>query len=262
MNIGKKIRLSRILDEKGKTIIVPIDHAVEGYFQELEEPEKLIREFIEGGANAILLRRGMLERTHNLIAGKLGIIYRVSGATGTSPDVTDQRLIASVYEALKRGADAVVFTVYVGHPKENDMFTLFGELSDEAYELNMPLIGEVDTWPQSKEIKGELLRQGVRYLSEEGADLIKTYFPEDETYYKKIINYSLVPVVAAGGPKMPKPIDVLRFAKKVIDAGAVGVAFGRNVWQQKSPAKMIKALSKIIKEKQTVEEAMKVLGEQ
>lgn len=261
MNIGKKIRLSRILDEKGRTIIVPIDHAVEGYFQELEDPERLIKEFITGGANAILLRRGMLERTHSLIAGKLGIIYRVSGATGSSPDVTDQRLIASVYEALKRGADAIVFTIYAGHPKENDMYTYFGELSDEAYELNLPLIGEVDTWPSSQENKGELLRQGVRYLSEEGADLIKTYFPEDESYYKKIIKYSLVPVVAAGGPKMPEAKDVLQFAKKVIDSGAIGVAFGRNVWQQKSPSSIIRALSKIVKEDQTVEDALKVLAE-
>lgn len=259
MNIGKKIRLSRIIDDKGRTIIVPIDHAVEGYFQELEDPERLIKEFILGGANAILLRRGMLERTYNIIAGKLGIVYRVSGATGSSPDVTDQRLIASVYEALKRGADAVIFTVYTGHPKENDMYTLFGELSDKAYELNMPLIGEVDTWPSSQENKGELLRQGVRYLSEEGADLIKTYFPDDENYYKKIIKYSLAPVVAAGGPKMPEPKDVLWFAKKVIDSGAIGVSFGRNVWQYSSPSKMVRALSAIIKEGKDVHEAEQLL---
>jgi len=259
MNLGKKLRISRILDEDGKTVIVPIDHGIEGYYQELEGPEYLINEFIEGGANAVLLRRGMLERVGNLLAGKLGVVYRLTGATGSSPDVNDQRVIASTYEALYKGADAVVFTVIAGHPKENDMFTMFGEVSDIAYSLGLPLIGEVDAQPSSQADKAELLRQGVRYLSEEGADLIKTYFPEDESFYRAITKYSLVPVIAAGGPKFDSPMQVLKFAQKVIEAGAVGVCFGRNVWQYEKPSAILKALSLIVKKGKSAEDASKLL---
>jgi len=259
MNIGKILRISRILDENGKTVIVPIDHGIEGYYPELERPEQLINEFIDGGANAVLLRRGMLEKVALKIAGKLGVVYRITGATGSSPDVNDQRVIASTYEALYRGADAVVFTIIAGHPKENDMFTMFGEVSDIAYSLGLPLIGEVDAVPSPKADRGELLRQGTRYLSEEGADLIKTYFPEDESFYKSIIKYSLVPVIAAGGPKMDNPKKVLEFAQKVMEAGAVGVCFGRNVWQYERPSAILKALSLIVKKGKTAEEASKLL---
>lgn len=258
MNLGKSIRISRIVGSDGKTIIVPIDHAIEGYYQELEDPEWLINEFVKGGANAVLLRRGMLARVWRLVAGRLGVVYRLNGATGTSPDVTDERVISGVEDALLKGADAVVYTIIVGHPKENDMLADFGEISDAAYSMGMPLIGEVDTWPSSPTDKAELLRQGVRTLSEEGADLIKTYFPEDVSYYTKIIRNSLVPVVAAGGPKMNSVKDVLVFAENIMKAGAIGVCFGRNVWQSRSPSSTLLALSAIVREGKSAEEASRI----
>jgi DhnA family fructose-bisphosphate aldolase class Ia len=258
--IGKIIRLNKILDKNGKTIITPFDHGIEGYYRELEDPIKLIEEVIKGGADALLLRRGLISKiARSNIIQKVGIVYRLSAATGTSPDVYDQRKVSSLQTALKLGADAVVFTVVVGHPKENDMITTFGEISDQAYEFGIPLIGEIDVWPNASGNKGELIRQGVRALSEENADIIKSYFPEEESYYSNIVKYSLAPLVAAGGPKMENPTRVLEFTKKIMNAGCIGVAFGRNVWQYNSPSKMVRALSAIIKEGKEVNEAKQLL---
>jgi DhnA-type fructose-1,6-bisphosphate aldolase and related enzymes len=239
ISVGKKLRLARILRENGRTIIVPIDHGIENYYGELEDPRKLVKEFLEGEIDAILLRRGTLFKVCDLIAGKVGVIYRISGATGTS-DVFDQRIISSVDAALKHGADAIIYSVVIGHPKENDMFQMFGELSDKAREFEIPIIGEVDVWAEAKGDRFELIRQGVRALSEEGADIVKSYFPNEFDSFKKIIRYSLSPVVAAGGPKLSNPIKVLEFVKQVIDAGAVGTSIGRNIWQYEKPSKMIK----------------------
>jgi len=253
------LRLARILPKNNKTVIVPIDHGIEGYYPELEDQRRLVREFIDGGADAILLRRGTLMKVADLIAGRAGVILRVSGATSTSKDLGDQRLISSVRESLLYGADAIVFTLMIGHAKENDMLTLFGNLVDEADEKGLPVIGEVDVWEKASGDRFELIRQGVRVLSEEGASLIKAYFPNERERYKDIIKYSLVPVVAAGGPKLDDPIRVLTFVKDVIEAGAVGTCIGRNIWQYKEPRKMIKAISIIIKDNKGVEEASKAL---
>ena len=121
MTVGKEIRLKRLI-RNNRTIIVP----VEGYYRELEDPSFVVREIVKGGADGILLRRGSVLRTYNLFAGRLSLVYRVSGATGTSGDLGDQRLLSSVVEAIKFGADAVVYTIILGHPKENDMFQARG----------------------------------------------------------------------------------------------------------------------------------------
>jgi DhnA family fructose-bisphosphate aldolase class Ia len=259
LSVGKKLRLSRIVPSGGKTVIVPIDHGIEAHFKELENPRKLVSEFVEGGADALLMRRGTIKQTYDLFAGKAGLLCRVSGATGTSPDVLDQRLESSISEAVRLGADAVIFTLVVGHPKENDMFQMFGELSDMADDLEVPLVGEADVWDKAQGEKWELLRQGVRTIGEEGADLVKSYFPPEPQHFKDIVRYSLVPVVAAGGPKVDDPKEVLKFVKNVMDAGAVGTSIGRNVWQYKSPAKMIKAMSLIVKQGKSIEEAARAL---
>ena len=65
-----------------------------------------------------------------------------------------------------------------------------------------------------------------------------------------------MPIVIAGGPKMETDKDVLRLASEAVEAGAIGVSIGRNVFQHRNPVAMIKALAKIIHEKSTVEEAM------
>jgi fructose-bisphosphate aldolase / 2-amino-3,7-dideoxy-D-threo-hept-6-ulosonate synthase len=256
--VGKKIRLARIMPSN-RSVIVPIDHGIEAYYPELEDPSKLVREFVEAKADAILLRRGTLFKVQDIIAGKIGIVYRVTGATGTTADPSDQMLISSVAEALRDGADCLVYTITIGHPKENEMFRRFGVLSDEAHEYEIPLMGEIEPWSKSTENKAELLRQGTRSLCEEGADLMKCYFPEDLDYYKKIVRYSLVPVVAAGGAKMNSGREVLEFVKRVMDAGAIGTSIGRNIWQYKEPKKMIQAISKVVKEGASVDDALKAL---
>jgi fructose-bisphosphate aldolase/2-amino-3,7-dideoxy-D-threo-hept-6-ulosonate synthase len=256
--IGKSIRIRRILTQNG-TVIVPIDHAIEGYYKELEEPGRLAREFVAAHVDAILVRRGTLFRVYDSVAGKMGIIYRMTGATGTSPDPSYQVLLSSVREAVRLGADAIVDTVTIGHPKEHEMFHWFGMLSDETHQQELPLVGETEVWSKISENRAELTRQGVRSLGEEGADLVKCYFPDDLDYYAKIVKYSLVPVVAAGGPKMDSGRDVLEFVKRVMDAGAVGTCMGRNVWQSSDPGKMIKAISRIVKEHASVETALTAL---
>jgi DhnA family fructose-bisphosphate aldolase class Ia len=65
----------------------------------------------------------------------------------------------------------------------------------------------------------------------------------------------------SGGPKAPTEESFLQQVKGVIDAGGVGLAVGRNVWQHENPLKMAKALRALVIEGKSLEEAINILKE-
>lgn len=256
MSVGKTLRLARILPRTGKTVIVPMDHGISAHFPELVNTRGLVSQFVENGADAVLLRRGSIMKTHDILAGRVGVIYQLGGST---PASSDELVLSSVEEASKMGADAVIYTIVLGHPQENEMLRRFGLVADAAQDAQLPLIGEAYIWDKSPKKNWEMLRDSTRVLSEEGADLVKTYFIGAPSTFKEVIEYSLVPVVAAGGPKVDSPLKLLKFVEDIMKAGACGVAIGRNVWQSKNPGKTVKAISSIVKEDKTAQAALKHL---
>ena len=59
----------------------------------------------------------------------------------------------------------------------------------------------------------------------------------------------------AGGPKCKTELEVFEFVYSGIQDGAIGINLGRNVWQNKKPVGMAKALRAIIHEKATPKKA-------
>ena len=89
----------------------------------------------------------------------------------------------------------------------------------------------------------------LRYLSlasrmavELGADIVKTYYCDD---FDKLVNICHVPVVIAGGKKIPEA-DALQLAHNAISDGASGVDMGRNIFQAESPVNMIQAVRSVV----------------
>ncbi|MGD0550202.1 MAG: hypothetical protein ABSA81_06610 [Candidatus Bathyarchaeia archaeon] len=60
----------------------------------------------------------------------------------------------------------------------------------------------------------------------------------------------------SGGPKAPTEVDFLKQVRGALDAGATGLAVGRNVWQSSDPLKMANLLQKLVIENLSVEEAL------
>jgi class I fructose-bisphosphate aldolase len=75
-----------------------------------------------------------------------------------------------------------------------------------------------------------------------------------------VVEGCFVPVVIAGGEKMDTDEDVLQMVKGCVDAGGAGVSIGRNIFQHRSPTKIVKAISKIVHNGVFVQEALKILG--
>ena len=84
------------------------------------------------------------------------------------------------------------------------------------------------------------------------AHLVKTYYCEN---FEKVVNSCPVPVIIAGGPKLASEIDALQLTYDALQAGAVGVDMGRNIWQSAYPVSMIKAVRAIVHENASVKEA-------
>jgi len=267
-SMGKTLRLGRLFDADSNTsMILPMDHGVEEpVYGELERPRDLVASLARAGVNAFLMRRGLAAFAAETIAGRAGWVQRLTGRTGLSPGLeTEQLVFAGVEEALRNGADAVVPTFFIGPETEAIQVPQLGAIADECNKLGVPLLAEIfpvggpDATPYDGPYTVDDMRVAVRVASEEGADFIKTWYTGDPESFRRVIDYSLVPVLIAGGPKARNDRDVLEMVRGAMDAGAAGIAMGRKIWQSRDPAAMVAALAAIIRQGASVDEAAALL---
>jgi fructose-bisphosphate aldolase/2-amino-3,7-dideoxy-D-threo-hept-6-ulosonate synthase len=261
--IGKRVRLERIINrETRKTIIVPMDHGVSsGPIAGLIDMPAAVNSVAEGGANAVLLHKGIIKHGHRGYGRDIGLIMHLSGSTSLSPDPNNKVLVATVEEAIKLGADAVSIHVNVGADDEAEMLTQLGEISAKCMEWGIPLLAMM--YPRGRKIESEhdveVVKHAARVGAELGADIVKTNYTGDVDTFKEVIKGCPVPVVIAGGPKMSTDREVLEMVAGAIEAGAAGTSIGRNIFQHASPTKMVRAIAAIVHEGKSVDEAMKLL---
>jgi len=95
-----------------------------------------------------------------------------------------------------------------------------------------------------------------RIAAELGAQFVKTYFCEG---FEKVVEGCPVPLVMAGGKKLPEK-EALELTYNAINAGAIGVDMGRNIFQSEAPIPMIKSVRAIVHENATVNEAFELFN--
>jgi fructose-bisphosphate aldolase/2-amino-3,7-dideoxy-D-threo-hept-6-ulosonate synthase len=142
------------------------------------------------------------------------------------------------------------------------MLESFGKISDACDQWQIPLLSMV--YPRGINIKNpydpEVVALAARVGAELGADIIKTNFTGSYESFKAVIEGSPLPVIIAGGPKTETDQEFLQQVKEAMDAGAIGVAAGRNVFQHANPTGMVAAIAKIVKENASIEEALQALN--
>lgn len=261
--IGKRIRLERIIDRKTrKTVIVPMDHGLSmGPIQGLEDMTTIINKIAEGGANAVVLHKGIVRAGHRGYGKDIGLIIHLTGSTSLSLEPDAKVPVASVEEAISLGADAVSVHINVGAPNEQEQLRILGGIAESCARWGMPLFAMM--YPRGPKIKNQhdpdLVAHAARVGAELGADIVKTVYTGDPDSFRRVVRGCPVPVVIAGGPKMATEEDVLKMTAEAVDAGAIGISIGRNIFQHKDPTAMTKALAMIVHEGASVKEAMKEL---
>jgi predicted phospho-2-dehydro-3-deoxyheptonate aldolase len=262
--VGKQIRLERIMDRNsGKTVIIPMDHGISsGPIKGLIDMKKTMAEVSEGGANAIVIHKGLVETGHRKRGKDLGLIIHLSASTSLSPDPNAKVLVCTVEEAIKLGADAVSIHVNIGADDEKEMLKDFGKVSKNAKEWGMPLLAMLYT--RGQKIKNEydvkVVKHAARVGAELGADIVKVPYTGSPESFREVVEGCFVPVVIAGGPQMETDRDVLVMVKGAMEAGGSGVSIGRNAFQHDKPSLIVKAISKIVHEGLSVDEALKIIS--
>jgi len=261
--IGKKIRLERIIDRNsGKTVIVPMDHGVTvGPIEGLADMRATVSKVVAGGANAILMHKGMVRPGHRGAGKDVGLIIHLSAGTSISPDPNAKELVCSVEEAIKLGADAVSVHINLGAETDREMLAQLGFVGEQCLEWQMPLVAMMYT--RGPKIKNEFdvtnVRHAARVGAELGADIVKVPYTGSIDSFRQVVQGCPVPVVIAGGEKMDSDEDIFKMVDGALKAGAAGVSIGRNAFQHKKVEKMIEALCKMVHESASIEEAVKTL---
>ena len=261
--IGKEIRLERIINRNTRrTVIIPMDHGVSsGPIKGLLNMKEAIGEVVKGGANAIVIHKGLVGSGHRGRGKDVGLIIHLSASTSLSPDPNAKTLVCSVEEALKCGADAVSIHINIGADDEKTMLKDFGTVSRACSYWGIPLLAMV--YPRGRSIKNEYeikaVKHAARLGAELGADIVKVSYTGSAESFNEVVEGSFVPVVIAGGPQMQTDRDVLEMVSGSIRAGGAGVSIGRNAFQHSTPDRMVKAIASIVHKNASVDEALHIV---
>lgn len=260
MTSGKSVRLTRIT-RRGKMLCIPMDHSITvGPVKGLEDPELMVRFVARGGATAFLAHKGILKALRR--PPRIGMILHLSASTSLGPSPNRKILIASVQEGIRLGADAISIHLNIGSKEEPEMLVQLGMAADECDSLQLPLIAMM--YPRGEGIKDppgtDTVAHVARIGAEAGADIVKTIYTGSTETFREVVRKCPVPVVLAGGARVSSDRELLELADSVMKAGAMGITFGRNVFEHQDPTAIVRALRKVVVEGGTVEGGMEVLG--
>ncbi len=255
----KEIRLHRIFAKDNRTVIVACDHAgFMGPINGLEEPGQLMDHLVESGVDAVLTTRGIAQSFSDRIR-KLGLILRADGGSSmASPVMGTLRPLFSIEDACRLGADAVICMGMIGFPEEPSSLQNLAGFTADADKWGMPVIAEMLVKPKEGErATDQVMAFAMRIGAELGADLIKASYVGPVDAYRKALSSCYRPVVVLGGEKVKDEKEMLQNIADALEAGATGVAIGRNVWQNSNPAGVCRSLVELVHGSGRVEKALK-----
>jgi putative autoinducer-2 (AI-2) aldolase len=179
-------------------------------------------------------------------------VLRVSGGSSIlGEDLSNETITTSIDDAIRLNASCLALSIFVGSKYEHQTLSNLAKLVDQGEKYGIPILAVTAV---GKEMARDARYLGLacRIAAELGAQLVKTYYCQD---FEKVTESCPVPVIIAGGKKLPNEKDVLKLAHDSLKAGASGVDMGRNIWQSDNPIAMIQAVKSIVHEGYEVDQA-------
>jgi class I fructose-bisphosphate aldolase len=256
----KQDRMAPFLKD-GRSILLAYDQGLEhgpskDFNDRNVDPAFIMQLASKGSFNGVVFQKGIAERFYD---GKVPLIVKLNGKSSLPGGEPMSAQVCSVEYAASLGAKAVGYTIYLGSAREDEMFAEFGKIQEEAHEGGLAAIAWI--YPRGAAIKDDTSKEIVAYAArtalELGADAAKVKYTGDrDTFAWAVKSAAGVRVFMSGGPKAPTDRDFLQQVRGAIDAGATGLAVGRNVWQHADPIKMAGCLRKVIFDGASVESAL------
>ena len=264
---GKRTRLRRLLFEfgpgNGTLILLPIDQGIEHGPRDFfpnpasKDPEYQFRLAAEAGYSAIACQIGLASKYYPDYAGQVPLILKVNGKTDIPPaDEALSTCNASVEDAVRLGADAVGYTLYVGSPRQDQDLAQLRDIREDCERYGMPLV--IWSYPRGAALDAKggqttfyAIDYAARMAMEMGADIVKLNMPkidpdkdkltpapynemevtQEEAVRQVVQSAGRSLVVLSGGSKIDDD-QLLQQTRYIMEAGGSGVIYGRNVWQR------------------------------
>jgi|TARA_B110000285_G_C15142201_1_gene631691 putative autoinducer-2 (AI-2) aldolase len=239
---GMKNRLGRIFREAtGRTVMLAVDH---GYFQGpttgLERLDLAVPPLLPF-ADALMATRGAI-RTSVPASLTCPIVVRASGGPSVLRELSDERLAMSVDDAVRLNASALAVQLFIGSEHETQSIKNLTTLVDAGMAAGIPVVAVIAVGREMVR-DARYFRLATRMAAELGAQVVKCYYTDEG--FASVASTCPVPLVVAGGKKLPER-EALEMTYRSMDAGALGVDMGRNIFQSDSPIGMIQAVSGIV----------------
>jgi len=261
---GKTLRLSKIIDpDDERAVVVAADHGfMLGPIRGVIDLEKTLRRVVDGQPDAVLLSPGQAAQLNRLFRRKdsPALLVRADWTnafrdkTYTLPARKIKRVtVANARDAIAMGASGIVTYFFLGQSDEEAEardFELMSFFARECRELGLPLI--VEALPMGERVTGanfaDLDAAGMRIAAETGADALKVLYTGDIDSFERAVRAAGIPVLVLGGAKAKTLRDSLEVAEEALDAGAVGVVYGRQVVQAEDPGEFVRAVRAVVHE--------------
>lgn len=264
---GKRTRLRRLLFEfgpgNGTLLLLPIDQGIEHGPRDFfpnpasKDPDYQFRLAAEAGYSAIACQIGLASKYYPDYAGQVPLLLKVNGKTDLPPsDEAFSTTNASVEDAVRLGADAVGYTLYVGSPRQDQDLRQLQTVREDCDRYGMPLV--IWAYPRGSAVAAKggqnsfyAIDYAARMAMEMGADVVKLNMPkldpdndrnapapynemdvsQEEAVRQVVESAGRSLVVLSGGSKIDDD-QLLGQTRYIMQAGGSGVIYGRNVWQR------------------------------
>lgn len=239
---GMKDRLSRIFNPNtGKTVMLAFDHGyIMGSTAGLERLD-IIVPHLAPEVDVFMATRGAI-RTCVPPTFNKGLALRCSaGSSVLDDDMSHEVIGVGIEDAIRMNASCMAVQTFIGAPGERASIDNLCKTIDAGNRYGIPTLGVVAVGKEMERTTKFFLL-ATRMLAEFGTHIVKTYYCDD---FEKVVAACPVPIVVAGGKKVPEA-EALEMAYKAMAQGAAGVDMGRNIFQAEDPLAMCKAIGKVV----------------
>ncbi len=273
-------RLRRLFNPRsGRALDVAVDH---GFFGEpsfltgIEDMPAVVRTLVQANPDAVQLTMGQAHHLQSVPGKDKPALVMRTDVANVYGNPLDEHLFShhvptAIENAVRLDAVAVCANLMQlpGRPdiREANIRSLMA-LREQATRYGMPLMIEPLVMQDNAKAGGYMVDGDtarittlVRQAVELGADLIKADPTDDITDYPKVIRVAGgVPVLVRGGGRVDDETLLTRTVA-VLDAGASGIVYGRNIIQHDDPAGITAALMAVLHDGVGVQDALTRLRE-
>jgi DhnA family fructose-bisphosphate aldolase class Ia len=270
-------RMNRLFAADGRCFDVAVDHGFFGersFLDGIEDMSSVIQTLVNAAPDAIQLTVGQASLLQS-IPGKYkpALVLRTDVANVYGKTLSSAlfsiAIQSAVEQAIRLDAACVVVNLFE-IPNQPEVHRQCVQnictLKPDCERYGMPLMIEPLVMKDNHLVGGYMVDGNldkilplVRQAVELGANIIKADPCDDIQQYHRVVQVAgNVPVLVRGGGKVSE-IEILQRTFEIMEQGARGIVYGRNVIQYVNPAGMTRALMAVVHENAQPHEAIQYL---